>query len=94
LPTRKKATSPDYYWVDFWKELADWLGPTDPDYDGFRRLFLGREDMKLLDLTVFCAAPQPTYNQPVFNDFFSDNWRTEYKNAVYAKVFYDHAEEY
>ena len=94
MPTRKKATSPDYYWVDYWKELSDWLTEADTDFDGFRRLFLGREDMKLLDLTVFCAAAQPTYVQPVLADFLTDSWRTEYKNAVLAKVYFDHAEEY
>lgn len=94
MPTRKKAASPDFYWVDYWKELSILVPSTEADHDGFRRLFLGREDLELLDLNEFCEGTQPVYIQPSAGDFLSGAWRQKYKDAVLKKIYYDHAEEY
>lgn len=93
MATQKKSTSPDYYWVDFVRELQALVDPSDPrytQYDDFLRMTV---DYQCLYLVDWCTVELPPYFQPDENTFTSGGWVDNLSLAALTSVFYNNCEE-
>lgn len=94
MATRKKATSPDFYWV-FWANELTELADNSPEHQSWYQALLQQwTPPRALDLNSFCADVQPAAYQLDTASFLDGSWISKAKSTALAFVYYKHAEEY
>lgn len=93
MATEPKPSSPDYYWVDVVAELQGLVHPDDDRYTAYKRLLLGQVNNQLLDVGSFCALPQPTFTDPVLEDFLHPAWADPFIQCALKSVYYNLCQE-
>ena len=94
MPTRKKSDSPDYYWVDYVRELQALTDPSLPQYQQYDDLMRLTVDYSCLYLVDWCTVALPDYTALTAADFTSGSWVANLQLAALVSVFYNNCEEY
>jgi hypothetical protein len=93
MATQKKATSPDYYWIDYVRELQALVDPSDPLFQQYDDLMRMTVDYSCLYLVDWCQVALPAQEQPTTADFVDGTWVDKFVSAAQTSVFYNNCEE-
>jgi hypothetical protein len=94
VATQKKATAPDFYFVQFSEEVVDLVSGGSEDVIFFQRLFQQfMPNSELLDVNEFCEAEQEIFEEPDVSDWFNGLNMVKYRRAILQKLFHEFAEE-